>query len=166
MRHAGTLASAFLLALTVSGQARAQMPDNHPIAVEQPWARATPKGVKTSAAYMSLINKGDSTDQLLGATTPAAETIQFHKATEDDGVARMRELHSVDIAPGARVTFRPGDMHMMMLRLKQPLVEGQTFPLTLDFEKAGKVDVMVPVARAGAMERGDASPATHDAEPR
>lgn len=161
MRHALTLTSAFLLALT-SGQVRAQMPD-HQIAVEQPWARATPRGVKTGATYMTLINKSNSTDQLLGATTPVAERIQFHQETEENGVARMRELHAVEIAPGARVTFRPGDMHMMMVRLKQPLVEGQTFPLTLDFEKAGKVDVMVPVARAGAMEHGDTSPMTHDA---
>ncbi len=163
MRHAGTLTSAFLLALTVSGQVRAQMPDDRQIAIEQPWARATPKGVKTGAAYMSLINKGNSTDQLLGATTSVAEKIQFHKETEEDGVARMRELRSVEIAPGAKVTFRPGDMHMMLLRLKQPLVEGQTFPLTLDFEKAGKVDVMVSVARVGAMEHADMSPPTHDA---
>lgn len=159
MRHARTLTSAFLIALAISGQARAQSVD-HPIAIEQPWARATPKGVKTGAAYMGLINRGPSTDQLLGATTPVAEKIQFHKQTEEDGVARMRELHAVEIAPGAKVTFGPGDMHMMLLRFKQPLLEGQTFPLTLDFEKAGKVDVMVSVARAGAMEHGDMSPAT------
>jgi copper(I)-binding protein len=89
-----------------------------------------------------------------------AEKIQFHKETEEDGVARMRELRSVEIAPGAKVTFKPGDMHMMMLRLKQPLVEGQIFPLTLDFEKAGKVDVMVSVAGIGAMEHVDMSPTT------
>jgi periplasmic copper chaperone A len=74
--------------------------------------------------------------------------------SEENGVARMRELRTLEIAPGAKITFKPGDMHVMMIGLKQPLKEGQTFPLTLDFEKAGKVDVMVSVAKVGAMEHG------------
>jgi len=74
----------------------------------------------------------------------------------------MREMRAVEVAPGARVTFSPGGMHIMMVGLKQPLKEGQTFPLTLTFEKAGNLDVMVSVAKVGAMQHGDMGPMMHE----
>ena len=63
----------------------------------------------------------------------------------------MREMHVVDVAPHARATPDAGGMHIMLVGLKQPLKEGQTFALTLTFAKAGKVNVKVPVAKIGAM---------------
>ena len=162
MRRAGTLLLGFLLALAINGQVHAQASDAKSIVVEHPWARATPAGAKTGAAYMTLINNGSAGDRLLGATTPVADKIQFHSVTEDNGVSRMREMHDVAVAPGARVAFSPGGMHVMLVGLKQPLKEGQTFPLNLTFEKAGKVDVTVSVAKVGAMQHGDMGPMTHE----
>src|SRR6266705_4594700 len=149
-------------ALLISGQLQAQTTGGaKPITVDQPWARATPGGAKTGAAYMTLINSGDSADQLVGATTPLAEKVEFHKTSEDNGISRMREQRTVDIAPGAQVTFRPGDMHIMLVGPKQPLKEGQTFPLTLEFQTASKVNVVVYVAKIGAMQHGDAGATPH-----
>ena len=155
MKRAGTVLSAFLLALAIYGQVHAQTPDAKSIVVDHPWARATPAGAKTGAAYATLVNNGSSGDRLLTATTPVADKVQFHSVSEENGVSRMREMRAVEVAPGARVTFSPGGMHIMMVGLKQPLKEGQTFPLTLTFEKAGNLDVMVSVAKVGAMQHGD-----------
>jgi len=162
MKRIGTVLSAFLLALAVYGQVHAQTPDAKPIVVDHPWARATPAGAKTGAAYMTLINNGSAGDRLLGATTPVADKIRFHSVSEDNGVSRMREMHDVAVAPGARVAFSPGGMHVMLVGLKQPLKEGQTFPLNLTFEKAGKVDVTVSVAKVGAMQHGDMGSMMHE----
>ena len=148
------LATALLLALFVSGETHAQMSMNT-ITVEQAWARATPGGARTGAAYMTLMNSGASADRLLSATTPVADQIQFHKETEDNGVSRMREVHSVEISPGGKVIFKPSEMHIMIIGLKQPLKEGQAFPVTLQFEKAGKIDVTVPIGKVGAMQHED-----------
>jgi periplasmic copper chaperone A len=162
MRHAGTVLLGFVLALAINGHVHAQTPDAKPIVVDQPWARATPAGAKSGAAYMTLINNGSASDRLLAATTPVADKIQFHSVSEDNGVSRMREMHDVVVAPGARVTFSPGGMHVMLVGLKQPLKEGQIFPLSLTFEKAGKVDVTVSIAKVGAMQHGDMGPMMHE----
>ncbi len=167
MRHPGTPILALLtvlLALVVNGQVHAQTSSSNAITADHPWARATPAGLKIGAAYVTLINTGTSSDQLQGATTPVADKVQFHRATEENGVARMRELRTVEVAPGGKVTFSPGDLHMMLLGLKQPLKEGQSFPLTLDFEKAGKIEVTVSVANVGAMNSGELAPMTHGAD--
>jgi periplasmic copper chaperone A len=162
MRHAGTVLLGFVLALAINGQAHAQTSDAKSIVVDHPWARATPAGAKTGAAYMTLINNGSSGDRLLGATTPVADGVQFHSVSEENGVSRMREMHDIAVAPGARVTFSPGGMHVMLVGLKQPLKQGQTFPLTLKFEKAGNTNVTVSVAKVGAMQHEDMAPMMHE----
>jgi len=160
MKHA-RLIVALLLALIVGSQARAQTSTPGKVLVENAWARATPGGAKTGAAYMTLVNAGAAADRLLGATTSVADKVQFHKDEEENGVSRMRQLQTVELAPGATIVFKPAVMHIMLVGLKQPLKEGQTFPLALEFEKAGKVEVTVSVAKIGAMEPGGAHPAAH-----
>src|SRR5579859_1995114 len=115
MKHAPALIAALLLALSFSSPVYAQTATRDTIAVQQPWARATPKGAKTGAAYMTLLNNGASADRLIGASTPVADKVQFHKETEDDGVSRMREVPGVELGPGASVSFKPGALHMMLV---------------------------------------------------
>lgn len=158
------LICASLFALSVVGQAHAQTSGANSIVVEHAWARATPAGAKTGAVYMTLINNGAIPDRLLGATTPVADQVQFHKVSEENGVSSMRELRTMDIASGATVTFKPSDMHVMLVGLKQPLKEGQTISLTLDFEKAGKVSMTASVARVGAMQGGNMGSMTHGSD--
>jgi periplasmic copper chaperone A len=63
----------------------------------------------------------------------------------------MRPLAGVTIPAGHPVAFVPGGMHIMLDGLKGPLREGQTFPLTLTFAKAGPQTVTVTVGKIGAM---------------
>src|SRR6266542_838324 len=133
MKHAGRLISVLALALIIGARAHGQSSAQNTIVVEHPWARATPTGAKTGAAYMKLVNNGGSGDRLVGATTPVADKVQFHSVSEDNDVSRMREMRTVEVAPGQSVTFSPGGMHIMAVGLKQPLKEGQTFPLSLIF---------------------------------
>jgi hypothetical protein len=155
------LTCALLVALSVSGQVNAQASDINTIAIEHAWARATPTGAKTGAIYMTLINNSAVPDRLLGATTPMADKVQIHKVSEENGVSSMRELPTMDIASGAKVVFKPGDTHAMLVGLKRPLKEGQTIPLTLEFEKAGKVNVTAFVAKVGAMQGGNMGSMDH-----
>ena len=164
MKYISHLMSILPLILLLGGQAYPQTSGQNTIVVERPWARATPAGAKNGAAYVTLINNGSTSDSLLSATTPVADKVQFHSASEENGVAHMREMRTVEVAPGARVTFNPGGLHIMVVGLKQPLKEGQAFPLTLTFEKAGRVDVTVPVAKVGAMQGGSMDPKMHGAD--
>lgn len=153
---------ALLLAFVFAGQARPQAPVQNTIVVDHPWARATPPGAKTGAAYLTVVNNGSAADRLLIAATPVADKVQFHSVSEENGVSRMREMQSVEVAPRGKVTFSPGGMHIMVVGLKQPLKEGETFPMTLSFEKAGKKDVTVSIAKVGAMQGGDTTMHGHD----
>jgi copper(I)-binding protein len=80
--------------------------------------------------------------------------------TMKDGVMTMRPLEKgLTIEPGKTVKLAPGGYHLMMFDLKSPLKQGERLPVTLEFEKAGKVQVSLDVAGVGAQ-----APA-HEASP-
>ncbi|MEH2506688.1 copper(I)-binding protein [Bradyrhizobium sp. AZCC 1578] len=151
MKLRGYLTSILLLLLLSGGFAHSQTAGQNSIAIERAWSRATPAGAKNGAVYGTVINNGNLSDSLVGAATPVGDQVQFHSVAEENGVSRMREMPTVDFRPRAKVTFSPGGMHIMIVGLKEPLKEGQSFPMTMTFEKAGKIDVMIPVAKVGAM---------------
>ena len=105
---------------------------------------------KAAAAYVTITNKGGAADQLVAASTPVAGKAQVHTTINANGVMQMRPVPALDVKPGATVTLKPGGFHIMLTDLKQPLKEGDSFPVTLTFSKAGQVTVTAIVAKAGA----------------
>ena len=145
------LTAALIIALGVCVLAHAASPEAGSVTVEHAWARATPKGAPNAAVYLTLVNNGSETDRLIGASSSVADNIQFHEERDENGVSKMRALPAIDVAPGASVVLKPSGLHLM-LRIKQQLMEGETFPLTLTFEKAGPIEVTVRVEKVGAMD--------------
>ena len=156
------LVGAFLIILGLTTSGHAQMsgcncPMSVPsrtVTVEWPWARATPAGARSAVVYMTLVDRRTTDDRLLGASTPVAEKVELHSNTNDNGVMKMRQLPSIVLHPGIDVALQPGGTHMMLFGLKRALKEGETFPLTLEFEQAGRIEVTVAVKGVGAMGLG------------
>jgi hypothetical protein len=99
---------------------------------------------------------GAQSDQLVGVSTPVAMTAEVHETSNDSGVMKMRPVASVPIPAGQSVTFAPGGTHIMLTGLKQRLLAGQSFPLTLMFAHAAPMTVDVKIrGLGGAMGAGD-----------
>ncbi|HEU0071251.1 MAG TPA: copper chaperone PCu(A)C [Alphaproteobacteria bacterium] len=122
--------------------------------IDHPWARATPGAITTGAVYLSVTATGDAPDRLIGAATPRAAKAELHTQIMDGDVMKMRTLSAIEINPGEPAVLKPGSLHIMLVGLTAPLREKDRFPLTLTFEKAGKVDVDVLVESAGARDAG------------
>src|SRR5262252_4562434 len=110
--------------------------------IDRPWSRATPKGAKTGAGYVSIKNAGSTPDRLIGGSFAAAEKVEVHQMTVDQGVMKMRP-----VAGG--VEFKPDGLHLMFVGLKQPLKKGEQVSGTLQFEKSGTVEVQYIVEGIG-----------------
>jgi copper(I)-binding protein len=116
------------------------------ISIIDPHARPTVAGQPGGAAYLTLENTGGSADRLVGVTSPVAQSAAVHTMRMDGYVMRMREAGELPLPPAAKVEMKPGHgYHIMLMGLKQPLKAGDKFPLTLNFEKAGKIEISVPV---------------------
>ena len=103
---------------------------------------------------MTLINNGTANDRLVSVSTPVAGVAQLHTTTTENGVMGMRPLAALDVKPGAPTVLKPGGYHVMLMDLKGPLVVGQSFAVSVTFEKAGRIDVTAVVEKAGAMSSG------------
>jgi copper(I)-binding protein len=150
-------AAIFALAVAQLAAAAAQAADYDvgSIHISQPWARATPKGAASGAAYMTITNNGKTADKVNCVSSDAAAECQIHTMTMDNGVMQMRPVEGgLEIKPGETVTLKPGGFHMMLVNLKHPLEQGNSMKATLKFDNAGTVDVDYPIAAIGAAAPG------------
>src|SRR3989442_1741534 len=133
-------------ACLIAGAAMAQ---SSQVELKDAWARATPGKGENGAAYLTIVSPGG--DRLVSVSTRVAKKAELHTMTTEGGVMKMRPLAGLDVPAGEPVTLKPGGAHIMLMGLNQPLQAGQSFPLTLAFEKAGQREVTVAVEKPGAM---------------
>lgn len=116
--------------------------------VNDPWANATPVGASVAAVYLELT--ASNPDTLVAASTTVADHIEMHASSEENGMMKMRPLAPLELKAGQPFSFAPGGAHFMLMDLRQPLVAGMSFPMTLEFQRAGAVTVQVQVVELGS----------------
>ena len=146
-----TIACATMLSYFLAAPLRAEDVKAGDLVITQAWSRATPGGAKIAAGYLTIENKGAAADRLIGAAVDVAARVEVHEMSMKDGVMTMRQLDKgLAIEPGKTVKFAPGGYHLMLMDLKSPLKQGDKLPVTLEFEKAGRVKVALDVQGVGA----------------
>lgn len=140
-------------ALALPGAALAQ--GASPLRIEQPFARATAPTARAGGAYMTIVNNGATADRLLRAESSVAARVELHTVIKEGDVMRMREVPGIDVPANGKAMLAPGGFHVMLRELKAPLKAGDTAPITLVFEKAGRIEVAVPILPLGAAPAGE-----------
>lgn len=136
------------------------------VTIHEPWARASLGNAPNSAAYMTLETTGEEPDRLVASSSPVAEQAALHSHAMDGGVARMRPVDAVEVAPGAPTVLAPGGLHIMLIGLKQKLAPGDSVPLTLVFEHAGAITIEAPVRGMAGMSGHGGHGATGGDQPK
>lgn len=137
-----------ILAATMTHAAKAE---TGAISVENAWARATPKGAKVAAGYLTIENTGDQPDRLVSASATFAGKTEIHLMNMVDGVMQMRPItDGLTVPPIDTVALEPNSYHLMFMDLAGPLSEGETLRGELTFERAGSVEVTFQVMGIGA----------------
>lgn len=115
------------------------------IEIERAHARIIPAN-RMGAVYLTIVNGTKETDRLVSASTPMAGTAELHTTTTDNGVMKMRPVENgIVVKPGESAELKPGGLHIMLMNLKSTPKPGESFPLTLTFQKAGAVATTVTV---------------------
>ena len=125
------------------------------VKVTDAWARASSAVASAGAAYMKIENTGSAADALIGASSPAATTVEVHEtvamgspapdASGDGGMMGMQPVKRLEIPAGGTVELKPGSYHIMLIGLKQDLKVGDSIEITLEFEKVGEIKVTATV---------------------
>ena len=114
------------------------------------WARAMLPNQPAGAGYLTIVNGGEEADRLLAASSPVAGRVEIHTMEIVDDVMTMRPVDGgLEIPAGGTVVLEPGGLHVMFMQVEEPFAEGATIAVTLEFEKAGAVELALPVRPAG-----------------
>ncbi len=144
-----TLAFALLIA------APPVLAEGDEVVIESAWSRASIGTSRPGVAYMALINTGDAPVVVSGLRTDLAAMPMIHASTTDaQGVTRMSHMEEVEIAPGETVALEPGGLHVMLMDLQRPMVEGESFTLSLILAGGEEIAAEVPIL--GIASRGPA----------
>lgn len=111
----------------------------------------------TSAAYMLLVNSGDTADALISAATDAADVVELHTVIMENNVMRMRPVEQIEVPANGEAELKPGGYHVMLIGLTRDLNAGDMVDLTLIFANAGEVQVTVPVQANTGMDMSEES---------
>ncbi|MBX5009143.1 DUF1775 domain-containing protein [Rhizobium lentis] len=113
------------------------------------FAKVMLPGQPVGGGFFTVKNNGKTDDRLVSVSSPASGEVQIHEMVTKDNVMRMRQLkEGLAIAAGQTVKLEPGNLHLMFQKVKTPFKQGDTVPVTLTFEKAGKVDLVLQVLSA------------------
>lgn len=115
-----------------------------------PWTRATPPGASVGAGYMTIANGGAKPVRLISADSVVAERVEIHAMSMEGGVMRMRPLSDgLDVPAGGEVELKPSGMHLMMIGMKRPLIEGETVAIVLVFDGGVRLEAKLSVEGIG-----------------
>lgn len=124
------------------------------IGIGQPWSRALPPTAHTGALFVSIHNQGPA-DRLLSASVDIAETTELHAHIHQDGLMKMVQVDDIEVPANGNLELEPGGYHIMLIGLKQPLREGEHFPVRLEFAQAGTVELTAQVLDMAAGTAAD-----------
>ena len=115
------------------------------VTVNDPYVRAVPPVIKTTAAFMQL-QSNDATERfLVSAASPLAGAVELHMHEHDDGVMRMRHIPHIHLPPNKTVSLEPGGLHVMLFDLKKTLTPGNNVPITLTFDDGSTKEITAQI---------------------
>lgn len=132
--------------------------------------RPAPLAGGTGAVYFTVLNGLEQDVQLVSASSPAAEVVETHETTNENGVMKMSPLPGgYPIAAGEALLLQPGGKHIMLIGLVEPLEPGDEVEITVAFDNGESMALTVPVldmqmsgVDMSNMQTGDGAMAGHD----
>lgn len=121
------------------------------LTLKSPFARATLPNQPVAGAFLTITNSGTEDDVLIAVSSPISQRGEVHEMKMVGDTMKMREMADGLVIPaGETVELKPGGYHLMFMQLNEPLIEGETVEMTIEFQNAGSITLPVAVMGKGA----------------
>jgi periplasmic copper chaperone A len=141
-----------IVSIAALAHSQSREPERVTVRIEGAWARRAPMmkgdpmaGSGNGAVYLTIVNSGSVSDDVIAASSDAAATIELHESYEESGMMMMRPITKLGVPAGGKLEMKPGGYHLMLINLKRELKAGQVIDLTLVLQKAGRIPVKAKV---------------------
>lgn len=108
------------------------------LTIAEPFARGA---IDRGAVFFTVTNDGQEDDALVGATSDFAQTVELHETVTEGASTMMRPVDQIDVPAGGQAVLEPGGLHIMLVDPAEEISMGDTVRVTLEFEKAGSVEI-------------------------
>ena len=126
-----TLRALFVIALTLVSSASGASND---LIISDAWVCATPPGKLMTAGYASIENVSKDVITITGVSAEVAGHTSLHETRIERDRSTMRPVAQLSIKAGERVSLQPGGLHIMLMKLSEPLSDGQSIDICLELE--------------------------------
>lgn len=123
---------------------------NATIDIDEAYARATPPNATTSAVFATINNDGDKDRVIVKAVSDASAVVELHDVIMDGDIMQMRQVESITIPANGSTILKPGSLHIMLLDVKEPMLEGSKIDVELTFANGEIQALTVPVKKVMA----------------
>lgn len=116
--------------------------------VADAWGRSSPMAAQNGAFYMQITNNTETDDKLLSATAEACEVVELHEMyMRENDMMGMRPVPGgfIPLPVGEMVELKVGGLHVMCIGKIANFEVGDSYPLILQFETAGEMEVTVEI---------------------
>jgi copper(I)-binding protein len=115
--------------------------------ISDAYVRAMLPGQPVGGGYLVIRNTGSEGDRLVSASSPSSPAVEIHEMSMQGQIMKMRRLDGgIAVPAGQTVELKPGGLHLMFTKVATPFRQGDSVPLTLIFERSGKIELSLPVA--------------------
>lgn len=111
----------------------------------------TAEGMTVGAALLMLHNMSDKDDQLVKVETALTPRAEIHNMIDENGIMKMRKVDFVPLTASGMTALTPDGYHIMLMDLKEPLKEGQTYDMIFYFKNSAPVTATIPVLSRKAL---------------
>ncbi|WP_430256602.1 copper chaperone PCu(A)C [Neorhizobium sp. DAR64872/K0K18] len=110
------------------------------------YVRAMLPGQPVGGCYLVIRNTGSENDRLVSASSPLSPAVEIHEMSMQGQIMKMRRLDGgISVPAGQTVELKPSGLHLMFTKVATPFKQGESVPLTLNFEHTGRLELSLPV---------------------
>jgi copper(I)-binding protein len=110
------------------------------IKIVDPWMRPNAESM-ASALYFVVENNGEIADTLFKVESNLAMRVEIHETYSNGDVMGMRKIDMIVVQPESSFELKPGAHHIMLMKLKQDIKNGDVGEFTLYFKNAGEIKI-------------------------
>jgi hypothetical protein len=115
-------------------------PPEDKIIIKDAWMRPSSDKMAT-ALYFVIENKSEIADTLFQVDSDLAERVEIHETYSEGEMMGMRKVDFIVIEGKKSFELKPGAHHIMLMKLKKNIIDGDKGDFVLHFKQAGEMQI-------------------------
>ena len=118
----------------------ALFPSEDTIKIKNAWLRPSSEKMAT-ALYFTIENRSEAADTLFQVDSDLAERVEIHETYSQDDMMGMRKVDFIIIDGKSSFELKPGGYHIMLMKLKKDVENGDKENFVLHFKQASEINI-------------------------